>query len=62
MNHTTRRFPRTRREASGLDATEATAIHFYRTPLHKRVLFFLCRHGWLFFVVGLAAAVLLEIT
>lgn len=62
MNHTTRRFVRTRREAFGLDATEAVAIHFYRTPLHKRVLFFCCRHGWLFFVVGLAAAVLLEIT
>lgn len=62
MNHTTRRYPRTSREAFGLDATEATAIHFYRTPLHKRVLFFWCRHGWLFFVVGLAAAVLLEIT
>ena len=62
MNHTTRRYPLTSREAFGLDATEATAIHFYRTPLHKRVLSFWCRYGLLFFVVGLAAAVLLEIT
>lgn len=57
MDHSnwTLRFPRTTR-------CDGHAIHLYRTPLHKRVLFFWCRHGWLFFVVGLAAAVLLEIT
>lgn len=62
MNETTRRHPRTTNGLWPCDATEAVAVHIYRTPLHKRVLFFWCRHGWLFFVVGLAAAVLLEIT
>ena len=57
MNETTRRYPRTLRDAFGLDATEAVAIHYYRTPLHKRVLFFWCRHGWLAIVLGLLAAI-----
>lgn len=61
MNTTTRRYPRTTREAFGLDATEATAIHIYRTPLHKRVLFFLIRHGWLAVLAGIIAAVIMEI-
>lgn len=58
MNTTTRRYPRTSREAFGLDATEATAIHYYRTPLHKRVLFFLCRHGWVLVPIGLIVGII----
>ena len=58
MNTTTRRYPRTTREAFGLDATEATAIHIYRTPLHKRVLFFFCRHGWVLVPIGLIVGII----
>lgn len=61
MNHTTRTYPRTSREAFGLDATEANPIQIYRTPLHKRALWALwalMRHGWIAIVVALAAVVL----
>jgi hypothetical protein len=47
MNHTTRTFPRTSREAFGLDATEANPIQCYRTPLYKRALWAFARWGWM---------------
>ena len=47
MNHTTRRYPRTSREAFGLDATEANPIQCYRAPLRKRLLWAFARWGWL---------------
>lgn len=46
MNDTTRKFPRTLRDAFGMSATDAYAIQIYRTPLHKRALWALMRHGW----------------
>lgn len=61
MNDTTRRYPRTIREAFGMSPQDAIAIQHYRTPLYKRVLFFWCRHGWLGILLGLLAALILEI-
>lgn len=58
MNDTTRKFPRTLRDAFGMSATDAYAIQIYRTPLHKRALWALMRHGWIAIVVALAAVVL----
>ena len=46
MNDTTRRYPRTSREAFGLDASEACAVHIYRMSLHRRVLLWLMNWGW----------------
>ena len=57
MNDTTRRYPRTSREAFGLSAREAIAIEVYRTPLHKRVLWAFCRCGWLMVPAVLAVLV-----
>lgn len=62
MNHTTRRYPRTLREAFGMNASDAVAIHHYRIPLHRRIMCFCCRHGWIAIVLGLVAAILMEIT
>lgn len=39
-------------------AQMALAIEVYRTPLHKRALWALCRYGWMLVVVALAAVVL----
>ena len=57
MDHSnwTLRFPRTTR-------CDGYAIHYYRTPLYKRVLFFLIRHGWLAVLAGIIAAILMKIT
>ena len=57
MNHTTRMYPRSLREAFGLSAREAIAIEVYRTPPHKRVLWAFCRHGWLIVPAVLAVLV-----
>ena len=57
MNDTTRRYPRTSREAFGLSAREAIAIEVYRTPLHKRALLAFCRCGWLMVPAVLAVLV-----
>jgi hypothetical protein len=51
----TYRHPRTTTEAFGCDATQAVAVYKYRTPLLKRVLFFICRHGWLTLAALIAA-------
>lgn len=58
MNHTTRTFPRTTREAFGLSAEDATALHFYKIPLYRRFFYALCRHGWTIVPVVLAVLVL----
>lgn len=55
MNHTTRTYPRTSREAFGLSAEEATALHFYKTPLHRRFFYALCRRGWLWIFLAVLA-------
>lgn len=47
MNHTTRTYPRTLREAFSLSARDAIAIEVYRAPLHKRLLWAFARWGWL---------------
>lgn len=46
INETTRRFPRTQREAFGMTPYEAVAIHVYRRPLHERIAGWLFRYGW----------------
>ena len=51
MNDTTRRYPRTSREAFGLDASEACAVHIYRMSLHRRVLLWLMNWGWVPFLI-----------
>lgn len=62
MNHTTRRYPRTLREAFGMSPADAVAIHHYRIPLHRRIIYAICRRGWIAIVLGLVAATLMEIT
>ena len=57
----TYRYPRTTHGLWPCDATEAVAIHIYRTPLYKRVLFFCCRHGWFAIVPGLLVAIFTEL-
>ncbi|MBL7091700.1 hypothetical protein [Acidovorax sp.] len=39
-------------------AEMAMAIEVYRTPLHKRVLWAFCRHGWLIVPAVLAVLIL----
>ena len=39
-------------------AQQAIAIEVYRTPLHKRLLWAFCRHGWLIVPAVLAGLVL----
>ena len=47
LNDTTRKFPRTAREAFGLSATESVAIHVYRRPWYERLIAaLLFRWGW----------------
>lgn len=46
MNDTTRRHPRTLREAFGLSPEDAVAIHKYKTPAHRRFFYGLIKHGW----------------
>ena len=41
-------------------AQQAVAIEVYRTPLHKRVLWAICRSGWLILPAVLVASVLLS--
>ena len=38
-------------------AQQAVAIEVYRTPLHKRVLWAFCRHGWAIVLALLAVLV-----
>lgn len=54
-NDTTRCYPRTMREAFGLSASDAVAMHKYTMPLTKRFFYALIRWGW----VALLAAVFL---
>ena len=53
MDHSnwTLRFPRTTK-------CDGYAIHRYRIPLHKRVLFLLIHHGWLVIIPALIAAII----
>ena len=47
LDDTTRRFPRTMREAFGMTPADAQAIFCYRRPLHERILIWLLfRFGW----------------
>ena len=47
INDTTRRHPRTLREAFGMTPADAQAIFCYRRPLHERILIWLLfRFGW----------------
>ena len=47
LNDTTRRHPRTLREAFGMTPEDAQAIHVYRKPLAERILIWLLfRFGW----------------
>lgn len=55
-NPTTRKFPRTTREAFGMSAQDAQAIFCYRRPLHERALMWLFRWGW---ALAILAAILL---
>ena len=58
MNHTTRKFPRTSREAFGLSPDEANPIQAFHQPLLQRLFFGFARHGWILFVLALAVLVL----
>lgn len=58
MNHTTRCYPRTMREAFGLSAREAIAIEAYKPPFHRRLFYGLARHGWAIVPAVLAVLVL----
>lgn len=58
MNHTTRKFPRTSREAFGLSPDEANPIQVFHQPLLQRLFFGFVRHGWILFVLALAVLVL----
>ena len=46
LNDTTRRHPRTLREAFGMTPEDAQAIFCYRRPLHERVAMWLFKYGW----------------
>ena len=47
LNDTTRRHPRTLREAFGMSPEDAQAIYVYRKPLAERILIWLLfRFGW----------------
>jgi hypothetical protein len=46
INDTTRRHPRTLREAFGMTPEDAQAIFCYRRPLHERVAMWLFKYGW----------------
>ena len=52
INDTTRRHPRTLRDAFGMSAEDAVAIHVYRKPLAERVVIWLLfRWGWALLLV-----------
>lgn len=57
-NETTRRFPRTLREAFGLSREDAVAIHIYRPSPIRRILYWLMRYGFLLIIPVLFAAIL----
>lgn len=61
LNDTTRKFPRTLREAFGMSPEDAVAIHIYRVPLGRRILYWWVKHGWVFIGIGLIVAVIMEI-
>ncbi len=46
INDTTRRHPRTLRDAFGMTPEDAQAIFCYRRPLHERVAMWLFKYGW----------------
>lgn len=46
LDDNTRTFARTCQGFGKTAAQQAVAIEVYRTPLHKRVLWAFCRHGW----------------
>ena len=51
LNDTTRRFPRSLREAFGLSPDEAIAIHVYRRPWYEKLAMLLFRWGWVLLLV-----------
>ena len=52
LNDTTRTHPRTLRDAFGMTAEDAVAIHVYRKPLAERVVIWLLfRFGWALLLV-----------
>ncbi len=53
MNITTRRFPRTSREAFGLDPGEANPIQAFHTSRSKRLFYALVRCGWVVVPIAL---------
>lgn len=57
-NDTTRCYPRTMREAFGLSASDAVAMHKYTMPLSKRFFYALIRWGWTIIPALLAVEVL----
>lgn len=58
MNHTTRKHPRTMREAFGMSPEDAIAIEVYRAPLPRRILYWWIKHGWVIIFIGLVAALI----
>ena len=57
LDDNTRTFARTCPGFGKTAAQQAVAIEVYRTPLHKRVLWAICRHGWLIVPAVLAVLV-----
>ena len=57
LDDNTRTFARTCPGVGKTQAQMAVAIEVYRTPLHKRVLWAFCRHGWLIVPAVLAVLV-----
>lgn len=56
LNDTTRKFPRTLREAFGMSPEDAVAIHVYRVPLRRRILYALIRYGWVVLFLAVIAS------
>lgn len=61
MNITTRRFPRTSREAFGLDPGEANPIQAFHTSRSKRLFFALMNWGWLLVPLALFLAICFKV-
>ena len=57
LDDNTRTFARTCPGFGKTAAQQAVAIEVYRTPLHKRVLWAICRCGWLILPAVLAVLV-----
>ena len=53
----TYRYPRTLIDAFGCDATQAVALHKYKSPPHKRFFYALCSYGWPWMLTWAIAAV-----